>query len=123
MQNPRGLIPHFPLCPSRKALWEALRVSGGQNKPQRITHSFLQDVDVGVVLGSVPQDLLEEQRVFHQAAPRDVQEAPKVQLAAEGRLQAALQEILHPPVLLLLVQQGFGCQLVAAVAFVGVELR
>lgn len=74
-----------------------------------------------MVLGGVPQDLLEEQGVFDQAAPRDVQEAPEVQLAAEGRLQAALQEILHPPVLLLLVQESFGCQLVAAVAFVGVE--
>lgn len=78
-------------------------------------------MDVRVVFGSVPQDLLEEQGVFDQAAPGDVQEAPQVQLAAEGRLQAALQEILHPPVLLLLIQQGFGCQLIAAVAFVGVE--
>lgn len=95
----------------------------GENKQKEIgiTHGFFQNVDIRMVFGSVPQDLLEEQGVFDQAAPRDVQEAPEVQLAAEGRLQAALQEILDSPVLLLLIQECFGCQLIAAVAFVGVE--
>lgn len=48
-------------------------------------------------------------------------QAPQVQLPAEGRLKAALQEVLHPSVLLLLVQQRLGCQLVAAVVLVGVK--
>lgn len=74
-----------------------------------------------MVVGCVLQDLPEQQRVFHQSAAWDVQEVPEVQLPAEGGLEAALQEVLHPPVLLLLVQQGFGLHLVAAVWRVGGE--
>lgn len=70
----------------------------------------------------VSQDLLQQQRVLDQARARNVQEAPQVQLPAEGRLQATLQEVLHPSVLLLLVQQGLGGQLVTAVVLVGVQL-
>lgn len=72
---------------------------------------------------SVSQYLLKQQWILDQARARDVQEAPQVQLPAKGRLEAALQEVLHPPVLLLLVQQRLGCQLVAAVVLVGVEPR
>lgn len=89
----------------------------------RITYSSLQTGYVRVIRSSVFQDLSQQQWVFHQAWARDVQEAPEVQLPAERRLQAALQEVLDPPVLLLLVQQGFGCQLVAAVLFVTIQTR
>lgn len=78
---------------------------------------------VGVSVGCVLEDLSEQQRVLHQSTARDVQEAPQVQFAAEGRLQAALEEVLHPRVLLLMVQQGFGRHLVTAVAVVGVKTR
>lgn len=69
------------------------------------------------------EDLSQQQWVFHQARSWDVQEAPEVQLPAEGRLQAALQEVLHSLVLFFLVQQGFSCKLVAAVVFVGIQTR
>lgn len=85
------------------------------------TYCFLQAASVGVVWGGVPEDLFQQQGVFDQTGARDVKKAPQVQLPAERRLEAALQEVLHPPVLLLLVQQGLGCQLVAAVFLVGVE--
>lgn len=78
-------------------------------------HRFVQVLPVRVVVWRVLQDLPEQQRVFHQSAAGDVQEVPQVQLPAEGRLEAALQEVLHPPVLLLLVQQGFCLHLVTAV--------
>lgn len=67
------------------------------------------------------EDLFEQEGVFEQAGAGDVQEAPQVQLPAEGRLQAALQEVLHPPVLLLLVQQGLGSQLVTAIVSVRIQ--
>lgn len=86
-------------------------------------HRLLQVLPVQVVVGRVLQDLSEQQRVLHQPAARDVQEVPQVQLPAERRLQAALQEVLDPPVLLLLVQQGLGLHLVAAVRRVGGETR
>lgn len=86
-----------------------------------IAYGFFQDLDIRMVFGSVPQDLFQEQRVFDQPTSRDVQKAPKVQLAAERRLEAALKEVLHSPVLLLLIQKGFGCQLIATVTFVGME--
>lgn len=69
----------------------------------------------------VSQDLFEQQWVLDEARAWYVQEAPEVQLPAEGRLEAALQEVLNPPVLLLLVKQGLGRQLVAAVVPVGIE--
>lgn len=74
-----------------------------------------------MVFGSVPQDFFEEQWVFDQPTSRNVQKAPEVQLAAERRLEAALKEVLHSPVLFLLIQKRFGCQLIATVAFVGME--
>lgn len=74
-----------------------------------------------MVVGRVFQDLPEQQGILHQPAAWDVQEVPEVQLPAEGRLEAALQEVLHPPVLLLLVQQGLGLHLIAAVRRVGGE--
>lgn len=74
-----------------------------------------------MVVGRVLEDLPEQQRVLHQSTARDVQEVPQVQLPAERRLQAALQEVLHPQILLLLVQQGLGLHLVTAVWSVGVE--
>lgn len=70
---------------------------------------------------SVSQYLLKQQWILDQARARDVQEAPQVQLPAKGRLEAALQEVLHPPILLLLVQQGLGLHLVAAVRGVAGE--
>lgn len=74
-----------------------------------------------MIRGSVSEDFSEQQRVLHQAGTWDVQETPEVQFPAEGGLQAALQEVLHTPVLLFLVQKRFGCKLVAAVSFVGVQ--
>lgn len=74
-----------------------------------------------MIRGSVSEDFSEQQRVLDQAGTWDVQETPEVQFPAEGGLQAALQEVLHTPVLLFLVQQSFGCKLVAAVSFVGVQ--
>lgn len=74
-----------------------------------------------MVIGGVLQDLPEQQWIFHQPTAGDVQEVPEVQLPAKGRLEAALQEVLHPPVLLLLVQQGFGLDLIAAIWRVGGE--
>lgn len=71
----------------------------------------------------VLEDLLQQQWVLDQTGARDVQETPQVQLPAEGRLQAALQEVLHAPVLLLLVQQRLGSELVAAVLLVGIQAR
>lgn len=88
-----------------------------------LTYCCLQAVDIWVIRWSVSEDFSQQQRVFHQARARDVQEAPEVQFPAEGRLQASLQEVLHSSVLLLLVQQGFGCKLIAAVVFVGVQTR
>lgn len=87
----------------------------------KLTYCCLQAVDIWVIRRSVSEDFSQQQRVFHQAWARYVQEAPEVQFPAEGRLQAALQEVLHSSVLLLLVQQGFGCELIAAVVFVGVQ--
>lgn len=120
------------LCPPRKPPREITegvgKFPGAPLHPSNdcgvaVTYGFFQNLDIGVVFRSVPQDLLQQQRVFDQPASRDVQEAPKVELAAERRLKAALQEVLNSPVLLLLVQKGFGCQLIAAVTFVGVEPR
>lgn len=89
--------------------------------PELVTYCFLQALSIRVICRSVLQDLFEEQRVFEQAGPRDVQEAPQVQLSAEGGLKATLQEVLHPWILLLLVQQRLGCQLLAAVVLVGIK--
>lgn len=85
------------------------------------TYRLVQVLPVGVVVGRVLQDLPEQQRVFHQSAAGDVQEVPQVQLPAKGRLATALQEVLDPPILLLLVQQGLGLHLVTAVRGVGGE--
>lgn len=76
---------------------------------------------IRVVVGRVLQDFPEQQWVFHQPAAGDVQEVPQVQFPAKGRLEAALQEVLDPPILLLLVQQGFSFHLVTAVRCVGGE--
>lgn len=76
---------------------------------------------VGVVGRRVPQHLLEKERILEEARAGDVQEAPQVQLPAERRLQAALEEVAHAPVLLLLVQQRLGRQLTAAVLAVCVQ--
>jgi len=43
-----------------------------------ITYGFFQNLDIGMVFGSVPQDLFQEQWVFDQPTSRNVQEAPKV---------------------------------------------
>ena len=88
---------------------------------RRSTYGRLQTGDVRVFGGRVSEYLPEQERVLDQPRAWDVQEAPQVQLPAEGRLQAALQEVLHTLVLLLLVQQGLGSQLVAAVHLVGVQ--
>lgn len=69
----------------------------------------------------MPQDFLQEERVLDQATPRDVQKAPEVQLAAERRFKATLEEVLDSAVLLLLVQEGFSCQLVAAIGLVCIQ--
>lgn len=70
---------------------------------------FIQAGSVWVLRGSVFQNLFEKQWLLDQSRAWDVQEAPQVQLPAEGRLKAALQEVLHPSVLFLLVQQCLGC--------------
>lgn len=74
-----------------------------------------------MVVGRVFQDLPQQQWVFHHPAAGDVQEVPQVQLPAKGRLEATLQEVLDPPILLLLIQQGFSLHLVTAVRSVGGE--
>lgn len=84
-------------------------------------HRLVQVLPVWVVVCRVLQDLPEQQRVFHQPAARDVQEVPQVQLPAKGRLETALQEVLDPPILLLLVQQSLSFDLVTAVWSVGAE--
>lgn len=94
-----------------------------ETRKELVTYGFLQALGIRVVCWSVLQDLLEEQRVFNQAGARDVQEAPQVQLSAEGGLEATLQEVLHPRILLLLVQQRLGGQLLAAVVLVGIKPR
>lgn len=88
-----------------------------------ITYSSLQTGYIWVIRRSVSEDLSQQQWIFHQTGTWDVQEAPEVQLPAEGRLQAALQEVLHALVLFFLVQQCFGCKLVAAVVFVSIQTR
>lgn len=85
------------------------------------THCLIQVLTVRMVVRRVFEDLPEQQGVFDQPAPGYIQEAPQVQLPTEGRLQAALQEVLHPPVLLLLVQQGLGSQLVTAIVSVRIQ--
>lgn len=90
------------------------------NKSMSSTYRFLQAGSVWVLQRSVFQYLFEQQWVLDQARAWNVQEAPQIQLPAEGGLKAALQEVLYPPVLLLLVQQSLGCQLVAAVVLVGI---
>jgi len=87
------------------------------------SHRFIQVLPIWVVVGRVLQDLSEQQRVFHQPAARDVQEVPQVQLPAKRGLEAALQKVLNPPILLLLVQQVLGFHLVTAVRSVGGETR
>lgn len=91
----------------------------GQSLPQ--TYCFGQRVLVRVVGGRALLDLLQQQRVLDQAAARQIQEVPQVQLAAEGRLLTQAQEVLHALLLLLLVQQGFGPHLVAAVGHIGIQ--
>lgn len=85
-----------------------------------LTYCFLQASCVGVLWWSVFQNLSEQQWVLDQAGAWNVQEAPQVQFPAERGLKATLQEVLHSPVLFLLVQQRLGCQLVAAVVLVGI---
>lgn len=85
------------------------------------TYCILQILLVRVAARRVPQNLLQQQRVLDQTAARNIQETPEVQLPAEGRLQAALKEILHSLVLLLLIQERFCCQLITAVFFVFIE--
>lgn len=79
------------------------------------THCLIQVLTVRMVVRRVFEDLPEQQGVFDQPAPGYIQEVPQVQLPAEGRLQAALQEVVHPVVLLLMVQQSLGCHLITAV--------
>ena len=84
------------------------------------TYGFLETANIWMLWWSVSQYLFEQQWVLDQAGAWNVQETPQVQFPAEGWLKATLQEVLHASVLLLLVQQRLGCQLVAAVVFVGV---
>ena len=67
--------------------------------------------------------LFQQQGVFHQAAPREIQEVPQVQFPAERGLLAQAQEVLHSLLLLLLVQQGFSAHLVTAVRNIGLKAR
>lgn len=48
------------------------------DRDSTITYGFFQNLDIGMVFGSVSQDLFQEQRVFDQPTSRNVQEAPKV---------------------------------------------
>ena len=71
-----------------------------------------------------PQDLVHEQRILDEPRARHVQEAPQVQLAAEGRLEAAVEEVVEPLVGgLLLVEQRPRPHLVRAVAHVVLQRR
>lgn len=74
-----------------------------------------------MVVGRVFEYLTKKQWIFDKSAAWDVQKVPQVQLATEGRLQTTLQEVVHPVVLLFMVQQGFCGHLVTAVAVVGVQ--
>lgn len=92
----------------------------GNGKIVSLTYRFLQAGRIRVLWWSVPQYLFEQQWILDQTGAWDVQEAPQVQLPAEGGLQTALEEVLHPWVLFFLVQQRLSCQLVATVVFVGI---
>lgn len=67
------------------------------------------------------KNLFQQQRVFDKAASRNIKEAPEIQFSAERRLQTTLEEVLDSWVLFLLIQKSLGCQLVTAVAFVGIQ--
>lgn len=84
---------------------------------------MMEVLAVGMFVRRVFEDLSQQQRVFDQATAWDVQEVPEVQFATEGRLQTALKEVVHPMVLLLMVQQCFGCYLVTAVTVVDFKTR
>lgn len=60
------------------------------NKSVCFTYRFLQTASIWVLCWSVLQDLFEQKRVLDKAGARDVEEAPQVQLPAEGRFKAAL---------------------------------
>ena len=87
------------------------------------THSIRQRVLVRVVCRCALLYLFQQQGVFDQTAPREIQEVPQVQFPAERRLLTQAQEVLHPLLQLLLVQQGFSPHLVTAVCNVGLQAR
>lgn len=87
------------------------------------THSIGQRVLVRVIWRRALLYLFQQQRVFDQTAPGEIQKVPQVQLPAERGLLAQAQEVLHSLLVLLLVQQGFGPHLVTAVCDVGLQAR
>lgn len=88
-----------------------------------ITHSLTQGSMVWVIHHCVLQYLLQQKWVFHQSAPGQVKEAPHIQFTAEGRFLAQLQEVVYSLAPPLVVQQGLGRHLIAAVCLVGLEMR
>lgn len=87
------------------------------------THNIRQCVLIWMVRRGALLYLFQQQRVFDQTAPREIQEVPQVQFPAERRLLTQTQKLLHPFLLLLLVQQGFGPHLVTAVCNIGLQAR
>lgn len=87
------------------------------------THSIRQRVLIRVLRRGALLYLLQQQWVFDQTASRQIQEVPQVQFPAERRLLTQAQEVLHSLLVLFLVQQGFGPNLITAVCDVGLQTR
>lgn len=87
------------------------------------THGIRQCVLIRVVRRCALLYLFQQQGVFDQTAPREIQKVPQVQFPAERRLLTQAQKLLHSFLLLLLVQQGFSPHLVTAVCNIGLQAR
>lgn len=87
------------------------------------THCIRQSVLIRVVWRCALLYLFQQQGVFDQTAPREIQEVPQVQFPAERRLLTQAQEVLHSFLKLFLVQQGFSPHLVTAVRNIGLQAR
>lgn len=87
------------------------------------THSIRQCVLIRVVRRCTFLYLFQQQRVFDETAPGEIQEVPQVQFPAEWRLLTQAQKVLHSFLVLLLVQQGFSSHLVTAVCNIGLQAR
>lgn len=86
-----------------------------------LTHSIRQRVLIRVLRRCALLYLFQQQGVFDQAASREIQKVPQVQFPAKRRLLTQTQELLHSLIVLFVVQQGFGSDLVTAVCNVGLQ--